>query len=189
VPQVHLFLQENDCDYLLMSALPGLDTSDPAYGVNLPAMVRELAAGLRRLHSVPIQHCPFDESLNGKLIQARARTVAGLVDATEFHEQFQGRTAPDLLAELEATRPSTEDLVFTHGDYCLPNILLENGKLSGFIDLGRAGVADRYQDLALATQSLKRNFGAAWLTLFLAAYDIEADPNKLRYYQMLDEFF
>jgi len=189
VPRVHLFLQENQFDYLLMSALPGLDTSDPAYRADLPAMVHELAAGLRQLHSLPIQHCPFDERLNSKLAQARARTGAGLVDATLFHEQFQGRTATDLLVELEATRPSTEDLVFTHGDYCLPNILLQHGKLSGFIDLGRAGVADRYQDLALAAQSIKRNVGATWIPRFLAAYDIEAEPNKLKYYQMLDEFF
>ena len=34
-----------------------------------------------------------------------------------------------------------------HGDYCLPNVLLDGWKFSGFIDLGNSGVADRHIDL------------------------------------------
>src|SRR5262245_10498560 len=53
VPQVYLFLQENGIDYLLMSAIPGVDTSDQVFAADLPAMVRQLAEGLRLFHSVP----------------------------------------------------------------------------------------------------------------------------------------
>jgi aminoglycoside phosphotransferase len=59
--------------------------------------------------------------------------------------------------ELMETRPGHEDLVFTHGDYCLPNIILKDGKLSGFVDIGRARLADRYQDLGIAFRSLEYN--------------------------------
>lgn len=38
---------------------------------------------------------------------------------------------------MTAHRPKSEDLVFSHGDYCLPNILVEGGVLTGFVD--RAG--------------------------------------------------
>ena len=86
-------------------------------------------------------------------------------------------------------RPQTEDLVLTHGDYCLPNILLHNGQLSGFIDLGRAGVADRHQDLALAVRSLAYNFGEGWAPLLFAAYGIEPDETKLAFYTRLDDAF
>jgi aminoglycoside phosphotransferase len=54
----------------------------------------------------------------------------------------------DLLAELRGRRPASEDLVVTHGDLTLGNILAV-GAISGIIDLDRTVAADRYQDLAL----------------------------------------
>ena len=183
VPQVYYFNQSGGISYLLMSAIPGQDTSDRAYEQDVPAMVRRL------VHSVPINGCPFNERLAVKLARASRRTAAGLVDTAEFGEQFHGKSAGEWLAELESGHAGEEDLVFTHGDYCLPNVLLQAGQLSGFIDLGSAGVADRYQDLALGARSLARNFGAEWIPLFFAAYGIEAEPHKVIYYQLLDEFF
>ena len=37
--------------------------------------------------------------------------------------------------------------VLIHGDYCLPNIMLDDWRFCGFIDLGDAGVGDRHIDL------------------------------------------
>ena len=51
-----------------------------------------------------------------------------------------------------------EELVFTHGDYCLPNSFIKDNKTVGFIDLGNAGIADKWQDLALCIRSLEHNF-------------------------------
>ena len=70
------------------------------------------------------------------------------------------------------------------------NVVIEGWALSGFIDLGRCGVADRYHDLAQAERSVRRNLGARWVGPFFAAYGI-GTPNavKLHYYQLLDELF
>ncbi len=95
-----------------------------------------------------------------------------------------------MFQELLATKPANEDLVFTHGDYCLPNIIINNGDISGFIDWGRGGIADRYQDLALAARSLAYNFDAEWIKLLFKEYGIEnIDYSKIEYYKLLDEFF
>ena len=59
---------------------------------------------------------------------------------------FLLRVPEELLEELLRTRPAGEDLVFTHGDYCLPNVLIDGQRLGGFIDMGRAGVADQAGD-------------------------------------------
>ena len=34
-----------------------------------------------------------------------------------------------------------------HGDYCLPNVMLDNWKFSAFIDVGNGGVGDKHIDL------------------------------------------
>lgn len=88
------------------------------------------------------------------------------------------------------TRPATEDLVFTHGDYCLPNVVINGDAVSGFIDLGLAGVADRYQDLALGARSLTYNFGLEWVPLFFETYGIvQPAQARIDFYKLLDEFF
>lgn len=122
--------------------------------------------------------------------EAADRTAKGLVDENEIDDIGQGRTAQDLLAELFRTKPATEDLVFTHGDYCLPNVIIHRGSISGFVDWGRAGIADRYQDLALAVRSLTYNFGAEWMPLLFREYGIERpDRDKVEFYMLMDEFF
>ena len=68
------------------------------------------------------------------------------MDRDDFQPENAGREPVDIYQRLLETRPPVEDLVFTHGDYCLPNVILEDGRVRGFIDLGRAGVADRYQE-------------------------------------------
>jgi aminoglycoside phosphotransferase len=117
------------------------------------------------------------------------------VDENDFDETRQDRSATSLLAELLDSRPDQEDVVFTHGDYCLPNIILRQSapgvvEVSGFIDCGRAGIADRHQDLALAIRSVAFNFGADWVSTFLTAYGLaEPDARKVAFFTLLDEFF
>ena len=37
------------------------------------------------------------------------------------------------------------------------NIFLKDGEITGFIDLERAGIADKWQDIALAIRSIEFN--------------------------------
>ncbi len=46
---------------------------------------------------------------------------------------------------------------FIHGDFCLPNVILNDGKFNCFIDLGLAGVGDRHIDIYWALWSLNFN--------------------------------
>ncbi len=177
-------------EYLLMSEIPGLNAVDAAAGITGVALVKLLASGLRLVHAVPAAHCPFDRSLDIQIAAASHNVEQGLVDESRFDQNRIGRTALDLLSDLTRLRPSSEDLAFTHGDYCLPNVIIDHDKISGFVDLSRAGIGDRYRDIALAVRSIKRNLGPGFENTFFEAYGLgEPDPAKIAYYQLVDEFF
>jgi aminoglycoside phosphotransferase len=69
-------------------------------------------------------------------------------------------------------------------------IVTAEWNISGFIDLSRAGLADRYRDLALACRSIEQNCGSRWVKLFMEQYGIkEVNTQKIQFYQLMDEFF
>lgn len=189
VPEVLLFGEGENTDYLLLSEISGTPASADSLKNDVPRVVEQLVKGLKTIHALPSEDCPFDERLDYKIELAKQRMRQGLIDEIDFDEERQGRTAEDLFRELIETKPAAEDLVFTHGDYCAPNIILENGKLSGFVDWGSAGVADKYQDLALLTRSVWYNFGEDWTENVFQIYGVEPDSQKLHFYRLLDEFF
>lgn len=190
VPHVQHYLTDAEYEYLLLSEVPGDNCVDAIARLESDRLVELLALGLRQIHQVNIAECPFDERIESKLERARYRVEQGLVDETDFDEERLGMTAQEVYAFLENNRPTAHDLVFTHGDYCLPNILLQGANISGFIDLDRAGIADRYNDLAIASRSIAYNLGAAFEQQFFAAYGIEdIDDEKIQYYRAMDECF
>jgi aminoglycoside phosphotransferase len=178
--------------YLLMDALPGLGIHDELIRHHLAGILTLTAQTLRRIHDIPVSDCPFDMTLDVRFAQAKWNLECGWVDADDFDKERQGQSAEAVYEQLLATRPDTAGLVFTHGDYCAPNILVDPTTLSltGLIDWGRAGIADRYQDLALHTRSIAYNFGPGWEQHFYDAYGLDAvDQKHVEFYRLLDEFF
>ena len=118
--------------------------------------------------------------------------LAADVDLDDLDDERTGWTRDQLVARLLETRPADEDLAVCHGDLCLPNVLLdpETYEVTGLIDAGRLGVADRWADLALATRSMAYELNPPYdAGRFLARYGIEPDPAKTAFYRLLDEFF
>lgn len=190
VPEVLYYDKDEINEYLLMTEIKGMNASDKSYEASLFFLMEVLAVGLRMIHSISIEVCPFNQKLDDKIEEARRRVENGLVDEGNFDEIRKGLKAKELFVELISKKPINEDLVFTHGDYCLPNIIIDDGKVNGFIDWGRAGVSDKYQDLALAIRSIATNFGKEYIPFFLQEYGVkELDESKIFYYQLVDEFF
>lgn len=71
---------------------------------------------------------------------------------------------------------------FIHGDFCLPNVMLDNGEFSSFIDVGLAGVGDKHIDIYWVLWSLNYNLGTDKYTdYFLELYGREnVDMNVLK---------
>lgn len=189
VPQIIAQCRDKGYDYLLMAKMHGEMSCSEQYLRNPRELVRLLAEGIKMLQKVDISECPFDGTIKNKLKFAKERIDNNKININEWEESTSFKTPEELYDYLIANQPK-EELVFTHGDYCLPNIFLENGNLSGFIDLGRAGIADKWQDIALCVRSLKHNLKSDQYTNLLFEYlDIKPDYEKINYYILLDELF
>jgi aminoglycoside phosphotransferase len=181
---------EDDATFFLMSEVPGASLAELAEELGPSQCMRLAAKYLRTLHSINVNDCPFERHLNVTLAKARENIEQGLVDEGDFDRDHQEKPARVLYQELMTNLPK-EDLVFTHGDYCFPNIIVNEGQISGVVDLGRAGVADRYQDIALFLRSFRTNRGEPDLELFLREYGLISalDQSKQSFFRKLDEFF
>ncbi|MBQ3918115.1 MAG: phosphotransferase, partial [Oscillospiraceae bacterium] len=119
------------------------------------------------------------------------------IDNTEPSTFGEGgfKDPADLLTWLEKNKPSFEPAL-SHGDLCLPNILIDGGKI-GYIDIGDAGIGDKWRDLVLLSRSLRHNTDGTYGKVYPGYYDdmlfdelgIAPDREKLRYYTLLDELF
>jgi kanamycin kinase/aminoglycoside 3'-phosphotransferase-3 len=194
VPQIRYYREENGNAFLLMTQAVGTMACDcPENLVHEPMeqTILALANGLLMLQAIDISACPIQNELEKKLQSAKYNIAHNLVDMQRYESHgFESPTA--LFRWLTENRPP-EDLCMTHGDYCLPNILIEGSNVTGFIDLGRGGIADKWQDIALCVRSLKFNLPREKhqeaVDMLFAQLHIPPCESKIQYYILLDEFF
>jgi kanamycin kinase len=186
VPHVVDVGTDGTVEWLITAGLPGQPGTCLARG-DPRVVVTALGEGLRRFHdAAPVDRCPFDFRLESAMAHARRRVHTGLVDATQLNDDHRRFASADAtLARLESLRPSHDDLVVCHGDYCPPNALLADNRVVAYVDLGELGVADRWWDVAIGTWSATWNFGNGLEELFLASYGIGPGPDRQVFYRLL----
>lgn len=202
VPKVFCHEIQDEKSYLLMSKVPGAMSCDEKYMENPEALTSILAEALKLLWQVDITDCPCDVNLDKKLKWARYNVENHLVDVDNVEPETFGEggfeSPAHLLDWLVENKPE-EELVLSHGDFCLPNIFVQNGEISGFIDLGRMGITDKYQDIALCYRSLKHNYDGKYNggktyegyrpEMLFEKLGMAPDWEKIKYYILLDELF
>ncbi len=137
----------HDSDWLLTSAVIGENCTHEAYLMNPERLCDTIAYELRKLHETDYAGCPVPDRTAEYLAGAEKRYHAGNYDTSHFPDSFGYRSAKEAYDVLTAEKDALQSKVLLHGDYCLPNIILNNWKLSGFIDVGCGGVGDRHIDV------------------------------------------
>ena len=121
---------------------------------------------------------------------ARRNFRAGAFDPSFLPQSLRCGSAREAWQLLCENQHALTDKVLLHGDYCLPNILLDNWQFSGFIDVGNGGVGDRHIDIFWGIWSLYFNLKSeAYSDRFLDAYGRDAvQPELLRLIAAVESF-
>ena len=201
VPEVLSFEKNGNYQYLLMTRIPGEMSCSEYYMEHLGELLPLLAQALKMLWAMDISGCPKIRDFATELRAARYRVENNLVNVDDAEPDTFGENGFEnpaaLLKWLEENKPEYEP-VLSHGDFCLPNVLLKDGKVSGFIDCGDMAIGDKWKDIALCYRSLKHNFDGTFggkvypdfnPDLLFEALGIEPDWEKIRYWILLDELF
>lgn len=162
-PYVIAYESDRDYDYLVTEAIAGEDGTAEAHTSNPAQLAGVFGENLRMLHSLPTEGCPY------------------LHRTMEMVEEMREQGIDPVL--MQKIKSAAADHVLIHGDYCLPNIIMENFKFKGFIDLGYGGVGDRHYDLYWGIWTLAYNLKTdRYIDVFLDAYgrqDVDEERLKL----------
>jgi Aminoglycoside phosphotransferase len=196
VPEVIETHDDGENFYLLMSKVDGemacseIKLSDPEGAVRL------LAEGIRMFQKIPTAGCPRVRDVDAMLKSALKNIESGDMDDHDW--------SWDLTADLDLTTtaavydylvknaPRDEELVLAHGDFCLPNVMLKDGRVEAFIDLGYSGISDKWYDIMQCRWSIRYNlrlkegiFTHEYDALFFDSLGVTPDEEKLKYYEIL----
>lgn len=157
-------------DWLLTARLPGEDCTHPAVLSDPRRLCDMMGEQLRALHAIPVSGCPVHRTAD-YLAAARHNHSTGHFDMTLFPDNW-GYASPEAAWEIvERCGGLLQADTLIHGDYCLPNILLDNWRFSGFVDLDSGGIGDRHVDLFWGAWTLQFNLKTdRYRDRFLDAY-------------------
>lgn len=169
----------SDKDWLLTPALEGEDCSYFLY-LNSPQKLSEtIAIILRNLHELDFYDCPIQNRTKEYLETVERNYSLGIYNNPNG---FGYKNVEEAYSVFLNGKNSLNDSVLIHGDYCLPNIILKNWKLSGFVDLGCGGRGERHIDLFWGLWTLWFNLKSdKYSDIFLDSYGRDkVDKDKLK---------
>lgn len=172
---------EENFDWLVTSRVAGEDCTHADYLADPKRLCDLLAERLRMLHETDFTDCPVQNRMRDYLALADKNHRAGQYDLSLFGDCTPYATADEAYAALQAGREAFRCDVLLHGDYCLPNVMLDAWRFSGFIDVGNGGVGDRHVDLFWGAWTLWYNLSTdRYRDRFFDAYGRDAiDPDLL----------
>ena len=171
-----------ESDYLLTRAVPGEDCTHEMYTSEPKRLCDLLAERLRRLHEMDFSDCPIQDRISEYLALAEANYRADTYNKEHFPDSFGYASGEEAYRVLKEGGGLLKNEVLLHGDYCMPNVMLDNWRFSGFIDVDSGGVGDRHIDLFWGRWSLSFNLKTdKYCERFLDAYGRDkVDPYKLK---------
>ena len=146
-------------DVLLTARVAGEDCTHAQYLADPRRLCDVIATKLRELHELDTIGCPIQNRMGAYVALAEKNYFEDNYDKSHFPDSFGYRSGDEAYEVFSQGKMSLKNEVLLHGDYCLPNIMLDDWRFSGFIDVGNGGVGDRHVDLFWGAWTLMFNLG------------------------------
>ena len=144
-------------DWLVTERIAGEDCVYRDYLDSPKKLCDLLSRLLRELHDSDFDECPVRNRNEIYLQTAEKNYKSGVYDRSYLHEGVSHLDIDGAYKYITERNSMLKTDALLHGDYCLPNIILDGFKFSGFIDLGNGGAGDRHIDLFWGAWTLNYN--------------------------------
>ena len=171
-----------DSDWLLSRGASGEDCTFRKYLDDPRRLSVVLGETLRSLHEGSFDGCPIPNRTEIYVKTVEENYNTGNYDKSQFPDSFGYSSAEEAYRVFSEGKHELRSEALIHGDYCLPNIMLDNWEFSAFIDVGNGGIGDRHIDLFWGSWTLWYNLKTdKYKDRFLDAYGRDAIiKDKLR---------
>ena len=134
-------------DWLLIARIPGDDCTTAKYLEQPERLCDVYAERLALLHAEGYKDCPIQNHTELYLAKMKKNKTSDTFDKSHFPDSFGYASAEEAWAVVEKHGHLLKRDTLLHGDYCLPNVILDDWRFNGFIDLDNGGVGDRHVDI------------------------------------------
>lgn len=157
-PEVIAYTSDGRYDFLLTAAAHGEDGTHNAYLSDPRRLCDLLAESMRALHESDTSGCPVPDRMADYFAFAEVQYVSGGFGNFHLPDRYKFPSADAAWKSANERRHLLHSDVLIHGDFCLPNVIFSDWRLSAYIDVGNGGIGDRHVDLFWAAWSLGFNF-------------------------------
>jgi len=134
-------------DWLLTEKIPGEDGTAEKYLEQPKRLCDITAERLALLHAMDCSGCPVMNHTERYLAKAQYHKTSDIFDKSLFPDSWGYASAEEAWRVVKTRGHLLQTDTLLHGDYCLPNTILDDWRFGGHIDLDCAGVGDRHVDL------------------------------------------
>lgn len=180
------YINDSNNDYLIVKEVEGENGISQNHIADPKKLASSFGNHLRIIHSLEYDICPGSNRTKSLFYECNKKVREDKIEMWSFHKKY-GFTPNQGLLMLDSLKSSYVNDVFIHGDYCLPNIIMNDFEFSGIVDMDLSGMGDRHIDIVSGLRSLEINFKTKeYDDIFLDAYGRDLiDKDRLAFAKLL----
>ena len=193
VPKVYGYVSTNDEAVIVLEKMPGLPLHSMISSLGRKCSLLIIKNIMDALSAIPKSAKDnFEIAYSLELKDIKSLIDNNLIRQGDFIKQSGGLSPQNAYIKIKGDLNNHTLQTMTHGDLCLPNILVTPKGEWSLIDWGKGGLGDRCRDLSALSGSISRNIDEKAFPQVCEMMNIEITLDfrqKLDLYKLMDIFW